>query len=221
MLVKSIIWTGMLGIAMVSLSSTAKADHFTHEGRLVRDIEVLHHAVDDFYHEVDHHRRYSDLAREARALLREVDHFCDTAQRRGGLGHLKADFRSVSREMRHVQQDLYRCWNHYHDHHGESHILSSWARVERAFDRVYYDLYESRCGYIQYHCSIGNGYGHGHGHGHHNGYQGNGPFVPGNASNPFYGNQGGVSFGHSNGKFQVRVGGNAPGWAHLLKAAIK
>lgn len=212
MLVKSLLWTGMLGVAMVSMSSTAQADHFTHQGRLVRDIEVLHHAVEDFYSEVRHHNRFSNLAGEARALLREVDHFCDTAQHDGGLGHLKADFRDVSREMRHVQQDMQRAWYRYHHHHHDGHIQSAWADVERAFDRVYFDLYESHCGYIQYHCSIGHGHGHQHGH--------PGPFIPGNG--PYYnGNQGAVSFGQKNGKFQVQVQGNAPAWAHLLKAAIK
>ncbi|PQO33104.1 hypothetical protein [Blastopirellula marina] len=211
MLVKSLLWTGMLGVAMVSTSSTAQADHFTHQGRLVRDIEVLHHAVDDFYNEVRHHNRFSHLATEARALLREVDHFCDTAQHHGSLGHLKTDFRDVSREMRHVQQDMQRAWRRHHQHH-DDHIQLAWANVERAFDRVYFDLYESHCGYIQYHCTIGHGPGHHHGN--------PGPFIPGNG--PYYnGNQGAISFGQKNGKIQVQVHGNAPAWAHLLKAAIK
>ncbi|RCS40692.1 hypothetical protein DTL42_25330 [Bremerella cremea] len=215
MLVKSLLWTGMLGVAMVSLSSTAKADHFIHQGRLVRDIEVLHHAVDDFYREVRFHNRFSDLSTEARALLLEVDHFCDTAQNHGSLRHLKIDFREVSGEMRHVQQEMQRAWHRHHHHHHDGHIQSAWADVERAFDRVYYDLYEAHCGYIQYHCTIQHGHGH-HGHGHY----APGPFVSGNG--PFYnGNQGGVSFGQKNGKFQVQVQGNAPVWAHLLKAAIK
>lgn len=207
MLVKSALWTGMLAVAVVSMGSTAKADHFTHQGRLVRDIEILHHAVEDFYDEVHFHNRFSSLAGEARALLRDVDHFCETAQRYGSLSHLRRDFRDVSREMQHVQRDLNRSWRyHSHFHNHDRHILAAWANVERAFDRVYFDLYENHCGFIQYQCSIGGGHGHGHGHGHggFNPGHGGGPFIPNNS--PFYGNKG-ISFGVSNGKFQFHIGG--------------
>ncbi|MEW4454943.1 hypothetical protein AB1L30_19915 [Bremerella sp. JC817] len=209
MLLKTLVWSGVLSVALVSMTSTAQADHFVHRGRLVNDIEHLHHDVEDLYREVRHHKSFGPLAFEAKALLREVDHFCETAQRYGSLSHLKADFREVSDEMRHVQRELRTLWHRFHHHHGDDHILSAWADVERSFDRVYFDLYENHCGFIQYHCVIPVAPGHGHGHGHH----GHGP--------GYYQPKQGVQFGVKNGKVQVHVGGNAPGWAHILKAAMK
>ncbi|MBI1248606.1 hypothetical protein GC197_12295 [bacterium] len=222
MLLKTLVWSGILSVVTFSMVSTAKADHFTCRHRLVDDIEYLHHEVEDFYQEVRYHETYGPLASEARALLNEVDHFCETARRQASLNHLKADFADVSREMKHVQQELRSCWHACHHHHGDQHILQAWINIEQAFDRVYYDLYEAHCGYIQYRCQIpvqqgpiyqnpyyGNGHNHGYNPGYNNGY-GNGYGQ--------YKNQGGMKIGFQNGKVNVQIGGKPAGWGNLIKA---
>ncbi|MBA2114783.1 hypothetical protein [Bremerella alba] len=218
MLTKTFIWTGILGAALLSMASTADAGYFDHRHRLVNDIERLHHATEDFYREIRIHEGFTGLTFEAKALLREVDHFCDTARRGGSLSHLRHDFEEVSREMRHVQSEFRRAWHGCH--RPDRHVLSSWADVERAFDRVYYDLYERHCGYIQYSCKISSGHHHGHHKDHYQDHQyrpGHGHHQP--RPRPFP--QPSVQIGSKNGKVNVKLGHGAPGWAHILKAAIK
>lgn len=218
MLTKTLVWSGILGATLLSLASTANAGHFDHRHRLVSDIERLHHATEEFYQEVRFHEGFTSLAAEARALLREVDHFCDTAQRNGSLTHLRHDFEEVSREMRHVQQDFRRVWHSCH--RPDRHVLSTWADVERAFDRVYFDLYERHCGYIQYGCTISNGHGHGHYDNHYSDHRYRpdyGHYQPRPRPYP----QSGIQIGTQNGQFSVKLGSGAPGWAHMLKGAIK
>lgn len=215
MLTKTLLWSGILGTALFSMASTAEAGHWAHRHRLVDDIEHLHHATEDFYREARYHEGFSRLSREAKALLREVDHFCDTARRGGSLSHLRHDFEEVSREMRHVQTEFRRAWHGCH--RPDRHVLSSWADVERAFDRIYFDLHESHCGYIQYHCSVGHVH-HGHGSIHDHRYRpGHGYHQPRPRPYP----QPGISFGSHKGKISVQIGGGAPPWAHMLKAAMK
>ncbi len=214
MLTKTLVWSGILGAALVSMASTANAGHFDHRHRLVSDIERLHHAAEDFYQEVRFHEGFTSLAFEAKALLREVDHFCDTARRGGSQAHLRHDFEEVSREMRHVQQDFRRAWHSCH--RPDRHVLSTWADVERAFDRVYYDLYERHCGYIQYGCKISIGHGHGH-YDDHRYRPDYGHYQPRPRPYP----QSSIHFGTKDGKINVKLGSGAPGWAHMLKGAIK
>lgn len=220
MLTKTLVWTGILGTALLSMASTANAGYFDCRHRLVDDIERLHHATEDFYREVRVHEGFTNLAFEAKALLREVDHFCDTARRGGSLSHLRHDFEEVSREMRHVQQEFRRAWHRCH--RPDRHVLSSWADVERAFDRVYWDLYERHCGYIQYTCRISNGPDHGHHDDHYSDHRyrpdyGHGHFQPKPRPYP----QSGIQIGTKNGKLNVQLGSSAPAWAHMLKGAIK
>ncbi|MEW4563644.1 hypothetical protein AB1K70_14015 [Bremerella sp. JC770] len=218
MLAKTLVWSGILGTALLSMASTANAGYFDHRHRLVSDIERLHHATEDFYREVRFHDGFSRLSLEAKALLREVDHFCDTARRGGSLSHLRHDFEEVSREMRHVQQEFRRAWRSCH--RPDRHVLSSWADVERAFDRIYWDLYERHCGYIQYTCRIDNGHHHGHhgGHYHDHRYR---PDFGHHQPKPRPYPQHGIQIGSKDGKINVKLGSGAPGWAHMLKAAIK
>jgi len=220
MLTKTLVWSGILGTALLSMATTAEAGHFDHRHRLVGDIERLHHDTEDFYREVRFHEGFSGLTFEAKALLREVDHFCETARRGGSLSHLRHDFEEVSREMRHIQQEFRRAWQRCR--HPDRHVLSTWADVERAFDRIYFDLYERHCGYIQYHCSLG----HGHGHGHHDDHYQDHRYRPDYGYNrprprPRPYPQSGIQFGSKDGKINVRLGSGAPGWAHMLKAAIQ
>ncbi|PQO31295.1 hypothetical protein C5Y96_13210 [Blastopirellula marina] len=218
MLTKTLVWSGILSAALLSMASTANAGHFDHRHRLVDDIERLHHATEEFYQEVRHHEGFSSLTFEAKALLREVDHFCDTARRNGSLTHLRHDFDEVSTEMRHVQHDFRRAWHGCH--RPDRHVLSAWAEVERAFDRVYFDLYEAHCGYIQYTCRIGNVHDHGHHDDHYNDHQFRpdyGHYQPQPRPYP----QPGIQFGTKDGKINVKLGNGAPAWAHMLKGAIK
>lgn len=204
MFTKTAIWSGILGAALFSMTGTAQADH---RHRLVDDIERLHDATEHFYREARIHAGYSHVTAEAKHLLESVDHFCDTAKRGWNPRHLKLDFADVSREMRHAQSEFRRARHVRHD----LHMLQAWAEVERAFDRVYYDLYEQHCSFIHYHCSIPvphvhihGGHGHSHGHGAiHHGGQGH--------------------HGHHGGGVQVHVGGHhkAPVWAQILHEVLK
>lgn len=200
MLIKTAIWSGILGAAVVSMTGTAQADHFTHRHRLVDDIQRLHEATDHFHREARIHAGYSHLTSEAKHLLKAIDHFCDTAKTDGSLRHLKLDFQEASTEMRHAQSELRRAWHVRRD----PHMLQAWAAVERAFDRVYFDLYQTHCHFIQYHCTIPVPHVHG-GHGH---------------SGHIHGGHG---HGHHGGGVQVHVGGHhkAPIWAHILHEVLK
>ncbi|MCC9605621.1 hypothetical protein LOC68_22025 [Blastopirellula sp. JC732] len=142
----------------------AKAGHWEHQGRLESDTYYLHQATHRL-HELIHHRTgFSHLDDEAHHLDEAAAHFAETAALGGSLSHLRADFNETARELRHVQSQLLHACHVRNDWL----VQQTWADVERAFDRVYYDLYSRHCGFISYTCQIGGGHFDDHHHGHHN-----------------------------------------------------
>ncbi|MGY8769781.1 MAG: hypothetical protein ACKVH8_15285 [Pirellulales bacterium] len=186
------LFAGLLFTAFLAAPQLASAGHFTHQHRLEDDIEALHQASERL-HDILHHRAgFSHLDDEAQKMAEAAEHFCDTAQQHGSLSHLRADFNEVMTEFRHVQSELRQA--HY-AHHSYT-VQRAWVDVERAMDRVYYDLYETHCRYVRYRCSIQISHGHNHYNNHHNG-------------------------GHYNsGPVQIHYQSKAPAWAHILNAAL-
>lgn len=154
-----------LAFAMLLVApQLAKADHWEHQWRLQQDTQYLHAATHRL-HELIHHRTgFSHLDDEAQALDDAAAHFAETAALGGGLQHLRADFDDTARELRHVQTLINRACHVRYDWR----VQQTWAEVERAFDRVYYDLYSNHCRYVTYGCQIGGGFeNHGHGNNGH------------------------------------------------------
>lgn len=157
-MIKSIVISGVVGAALMSFTASAEAG-FTHRHRLIRDIEVLHEKVECFAREARYQAGFSHLTIEAGDLLHEVDYFCAIAKRSCDDHYrLKRDFQRVAREMQHVQLVFERACRYRND----PRLVSSWAEVECAFDRVYFDLYECHCDFLRHHAEV-----EVHHHGHH------------------------------------------------------
>ncbi|PQO43271.1 hypothetical protein [Blastopirellula marina] len=162
---RSIAFFSIAAAILLAAPQFANAGHWEHQWRLQRDTDQLHHAT-HVLHELIHHRAgFSHLDEEAHALDEAAAHFAETAALGGNLAHLRADFDETARELRHVQTLINRACHVRYDWR----VQQTWAAVERAFDRVYYDLYSNHCGFVTYGCQIGGGHidDHGHGHGGH------------------------------------------------------
>ncbi|MFI4877065.1 MAG: hypothetical protein ACIALR_17055 [Blastopirellula sp. JB062] len=140
----------------------AQAGHWQHRGRLARDADSLHRATHRLHRLIHHRTGFSQLEEEALRLDDAAAHFAETAHFGGSLAHLRLDFRAAQRELRHVQSLILHACHVRHDWV----VRDAWAQVERAFDRVYYDLYSTHCGYVSYRCSIGGIHDRPHDHHH-------------------------------------------------------
>jgi len=224
MFTKALVWTGVFAIATFS-TSTANADYFQHKHRLIRDIVLLQHHVRVFHHSVRHQDCYYRIDVESHQLLDDVDHFRRTAIRGGSQWHLRSDFQSIAREM----EDIQRLLRHVRDYR----VKRNWVEVERAFDRVYFDLYERHCGFIRNHCSVSKpviDHGHGHRHGRPDFGRDRRP-GPDRRPDTDRDRDRGRDHGHAfqpgqrpdsnRGRVEINLKNRAPAWAHLLKEFTK
>ncbi|WP_131282313.1 hypothetical protein [Blastopirellula marina] len=157
----------------------ANAGYWQYQDRLASDAYQLHQATHRLHGLIHHRTGFSHLDDEALNLDEAAAHFAETARHGGSLSHLRLDFKVASRELQHVQSLITYTYRVRRDWA----VQQAWADVERAFDRVYYDLYSNHCRYVSYTCQIG-GVIHDHGHDHHDHH---GPFH--NNTGPFHGPQ--------------------------------
>ncbi|TWT39462.1 hypothetical protein [Blastopirellula retiformator] len=152
----------LVAAILIAAPQLAQAGHWQFGGRIQSDTYYLHQATHRLHQLIHHRTGFSHLDDKAHHLDEAAAHFAETAAHGGSLSHLRADFQETARELRHVQTLLIHACHVRNDWL----VQQTWADVERAFDRVYYDLYSRHCGFISYTCQIGGHFDDHHGHGH-------------------------------------------------------